>query len=78
MVSLAIWLAAAMFLLYLGFVALGILAGGFRGIWQSVREIRIPRARPVFVRTRHDKAIGLGIGIAAIIITILAIYSTTL
>lgn len=78
MVSLAIWIAAVMFLAYVGFIGLGLLVGLFKAAMRPAGVSRVLRQRPKGVRTMRDSAILVGIVIAALIMIGLVVYSTTL
>jgi hypothetical protein len=80
MVSLAIWVAAALFLAYAGFILLGLLAAMLKSLVRSTGTTRYPKSRPirfrpVFVRTKHDKVVGIFVVIAASILVTLIVIS---
>lgn len=82
MVGVAIWIAAALFLGYVGLLVLGLLGATIKGAVHSMRMPRPSRMRPVIARsTKHDKAVVVGIVIAGVILFALlafcATYSTT-
>ena len=83
MVSLAIWVAAALFLGFVGLIVFALFGVMIKGLVHSMKTPRYPvprpsRMRPVIVRSsKHDKAVVIGIAIAGVILFILVTFCST-